>query len=272
METNSSWHVAHVHVLSDIALAGLCVAGCPVGVGISPDISTSGPSPTSLGSSGGSSAFRFVPRRGSVTVSVSAPSPTSLGSSGGASAVRFAPLVGAAPPANLALCSRISRSRLAAAPAGVGDGTAGTVAPGSMGGGNVPRDEAPGGVTSSPPCRGGTCGSAVFPPTARSQALSIRVLPSSVCMRSFSMRTRHSRLCAACLASPLTMALQPKHPSVGPCSWMSFWNIFHRRVSGCSGIGCGTYSSGFSHLVQTCVQMLEISDITVLELAVSDSP
>ena len=59
------------------------------------------------------------------------------------------------------------------------------------------------------------------------------------------MRTRHSRLCAACLASPLTMALQPKHPSVGPCSWMSFWNIFHRRVSGCSGIGCGTYSSVF---------------------------
>jgi hypothetical protein len=27
-----------------------------------------------------------------------------------------------------------------------------------------------------------------------------------------------------------------------------------------------------SHLVQTCVQMLEISDIIVLELAVSDSP
>ena len=183
---------------------------------MSPDISTSGPSPTSRGSSGGSSAFRFVPRGDPVTVSASGPVPVSRGSSGGVSAVRFDPRLGAGGNTPPALIRAKSLSRFATPPGGVGPSPPGTVAPGAMGGGSTPLDEAPGGVNSSPPCRGGTCGSAVFPPTARSQALSILALPSSDCMRSFSMRTRHSMLCAACLASPLTMALQPRHPSVGP--------------------------------------------------------
>ena len=142
---NSSWHVAHVHVLSDTALAGLCVAGCPVVVGISPDISTSGPSPTNLGSSGGSSAFRFVPRGDPVTVSASGPVPVNLGSSGGVSAVRFDPLVGAAGNTPPALMRSSNLARFATPPSGVGLAPPGTVVPGAMGGGSTPLDEAPGG-------------------------------------------------------------------------------------------------------------------------------
>ena len=117
--------VTHLHVLFDIALAGLCDVGCPVAVGISPVISASGPSPTRRGSSGGSSACRFVPRGDLLTVSDSGPLPVNLGSSGGASAGHFR--------ISLAQCS-------IAALAGVP--TAGvTCVPGAIRGGNTLPDD-----------------------------------------------------------------------------------------------------------------------------------
>ena len=110
---------------------------------MSPDISASGPSPTGRGSSGGSSAIRFVPRADRTTVSASGPVPVNLGSSGGVSAVRFDPLAGAGGSTPPLLIRSNNLARFATPPGGVWLAPPGTVAPGAMGGGNTPLDEAP---------------------------------------------------------------------------------------------------------------------------------
>ena len=102
-------------------------------------------SPARRGSSGGSSACRFVPRGDPPTVSASGPAPVNLGSSGGVSAVRFDPRLGAGGNTPPALIRAKSLSRFATPPGGVGPSPPGTVAPGAMGGGSTPLDEAPGG-------------------------------------------------------------------------------------------------------------------------------
>ena len=73
------------------AVVGRCVVGVPDAVGISVIVSVSGPSPTSLGSSGGSSASCFRPRSDPPINLDSGPSPTNARSSGGESAALLMP-------------------------------------------------------------------------------------------------------------------------------------------------------------------------------------